>query len=681
EEKEDGDEAEESGSEWDDDGVVVLGEDSSKPITIRELEEQAEIDLDETQFALLDQEAARNLEQYEDATATATTTGDGTKPTKRIAAVNLDWDHVKASHLFKIFSSLLSLHPGSLSSNGKSKKSEPSRLVHGELLRVRIYPSEFGKKKMAEEDKSGPPTDLFLKKNKNKYEVLPKPVALIPRQRVEDEDDKDEDENVVPKPNNGEDYDQTALRRYQLERLRYYYAIATFSTVSAASFVYSELDGTELEQSANLFDLSYVPDDMTFEEDEMRDEATRETMVTAKDYKGLDFTTDALRHSKVKLTWDDDDPERMKVTRRMLSEKEIDEMDFKALLASSSSSSSASEEDDDHRHQEQSNGMLSKKEKAKQKAARLRALLLSGNEENLPEGWGGGLPTEKDGINGDMEVTFVPGLSAPDDDGTARSKSGSKEETTLERYQRKEKEKKKAKKEKRKERLLTGQTEEDGEDAGSVGGNNHGRASRKERETKKRKDRRDAVVDEDAFFGSDTAGDDSDDEQQVPSSSRMRSNTKVDKKRKGETFTPATDAELALLVDDDDELSKVLGGDGTTTKRARHFDMNEIVRAERRKEKGGSGKWEKKKLKKRKRGDGEGIVGASAPAGPGGDEDVELNMADPRFKAIREDHRFAIDPANPHFKKTKNMKKLLYGQNTENGAANNERKKKRQRRV
>jgi hypothetical protein len=35
--------------------------------------------------------------------------------------------------------------------------------------------------------------------------------------------------------------------------------------VDAAFSVFSELEGTELERSANVFDLSYVPDDMTFE--------------------------------------------------------------------------------------------------------------------------------------------------------------------------------------------------------------------------------------------------------------------------------------------------------------------------------------------------------------------------------------------------------------------------------
>jgi hypothetical protein len=48
---------------------------------------------------------------------------------------------------------------------------------------------------------------------------------------------------------------------------RYFYAIVTCDTVSAASHIYSELDGTELERSANIFDLSFVPDHMDFDED------------------------------------------------------------------------------------------------------------------------------------------------------------------------------------------------------------------------------------------------------------------------------------------------------------------------------------------------------------------------------------------------------------------------------
>lgn len=37
--------------------------------------------------------------------------------------------------------------------------------------------------------------------------------------------------------------------------------------MEAATHIYNELEGTELERSANVFDLSFVPEDMTFEGD------------------------------------------------------------------------------------------------------------------------------------------------------------------------------------------------------------------------------------------------------------------------------------------------------------------------------------------------------------------------------------------------------------------------------
>lgn len=69
---------------------------------------------------------------------------------------------------------------------------------------------------------------------------------------------------------------------------RYYYAIATFSDVSAAEYILNECNGTEFERTANVFDMMYVPDDTEFDVDECRDEATEE----AKGYKGNDFVTD-----------------------------------------------------------------------------------------------------------------------------------------------------------------------------------------------------------------------------------------------------------------------------------------------------------------------------------------------------------------------------------------------------
>ena len=185
--------------ESNDDGIIVLGRDVSKPISL--LQEEAEIDLDESAFADLDAQAELNAKEH-DAQEQKTTT----KPTARLAVVNLDWDHVKASHLYKIFSSLVSTTasnvPAPIAAPGGRegvKRSGGAVVVRGKLLNVRVYPSDFGKKRMAQEDKEGPPPELFREKT------------------VEDEQVTVE---TLIETNNGEDYDEAALRKYQLERLR-----------------------------------------------------------------------------------------------------------------------------------------------------------------------------------------------------------------------------------------------------------------------------------------------------------------------------------------------------------------------------------------------------------------------------------------------------------------------------
>ena len=126
----------------------------------------------------------------------------------------------------------------------------------------------------------------------------------------------------------------------------------------------------------------------------------------------------------MKLTWDGDDPQRSQVTRRALTRKEIEESDFKAYIANTSSESESDTEEK----------LLPSKKDQKTSREKLRALLLGGNEEAMPEGWGGDGTVD----DVDMEITFTPGLS---------EKQHKDDETTLERYQRKMKEKKKKKKE------------------------------------------------------------------------------------------------------------------------------------------------------------------------------------------------------------------------------------------
>ncbi|KAJ7038254.1 hypothetical protein C8F04DRAFT_1256269 [Mycena alexandri] len=376
----------------------TAGHDSTRPINLADTNPNGDIDLDEDNFADLDAQAAEYSKSHAD--------GDSSEgsQTNRLAAVNLDWDHVRAAHLFKICASLVSpsAAPASVkSTSDHAQKGLPSHPVRGKVLSVRIYPSEFGKERLAREEKEGPPPEIFKKSSPLEEDEI--------------------DEKNIYEVGDENDYDEDALRRYQLERLRYYYAIVTCDSTEAAAHIYSELEGTELERSANIFDLSFVPNDMTFDQEcsliLIRDEATEDSSTSNK---GVDFVTDALRHSKVKLTWDEDDPERNQVTRRTLTRKEIEEADFKAYLASSSED----ESDDENRN-------------AKSKGAsrdKLRSLLLTGGGDELPEGW----DREQDEGDGDvdMEITFTPGLTETKELG----------ETTLDKYQRKMREKRKKKK-------------------------------------------------------------------------------------------------------------------------------------------------------------------------------------------------------------------------------------------
>lgn len=203
----------------------------------------------------------------------------------------------------------------------------------GRILNVVIYPSEFGMERLQREEIEGPPREIFASSSKGKNDVttLEDPES--------DSDDGEQSETEFQGDDTGEEFDSTALRNYQLDRLRYYYAVITCSSANVAKSIYDNLDGREYLTSANFFDLRFVPDDTTFDQDP-HDECSK----LPDGYKPNEFSTDALTHSRVKLTWDADDTTRKEVQKRAFSRKEIDENELKAYLGSDSSSSEDEEE-------------------------------------------------------------------------------------------------------------------------------------------------------------------------------------------------------------------------------------------------------------------------------------------------------------------------------------------------
>lgn len=411
--------------------------------------------------------------------------------TKRLAAVNLDWDNVGATDLMKAFSSFA-----------------PSG---GKVLRVTIYPSEFGRERMERENIEGPPSEIFKSRDQPIFDS------------DDDDDDGDGDGDVeitakdLVKEDKGQEFDSGRLRNYQLERLRYFYAVIECDAPSTAHHIYDQCDGAEYEATANFFDLRFIPDATSFAQDPAHDVCT----TVPQNYKPNDFVTDALQHSKVKLTWDEDDPQRKQASKRAFSQREVEDMDLQAYLAS----------DTESEHEDA--------------GAKYRTLLAGVSM--------GGRKTDTQ--TEDMEVTFTAGLSekekgAPviedDDDDNAL-------ESTISKYARKERERKLRRKEKARlakglEPLAKGPTP---------------LAEPTPEETPAAADLGFA----DPFFAD------------APSSVAA---VKKDKKRKDKEAKTALAAEqaskraeLELLMMDDNETAK----DGSGL---RHFDMKQVVKSEKK---------------------------------------------------------------------------------------------------
>jgi hypothetical protein len=296
------DESDEDEDEEDEDNLNVDLSETDEPVSA--FPPESEIDQDED-------------EEEEDV-------GPTTDPTNRIACVNLDWDNLQAADLFAVFSSFLRTDARKI----KGKKAGPG----GKVLSVKIYPSEFGKERMKKEEEEGPGGGVFVTRPKVKakndsqarfedeYESEDDSEMgseMEDLSDIEEGDEEDSDEDVedgedeeegseegsgdededdsegedgyaLPDMSRSaadvdeddeddrssragsEDIDMNQLRQYQLERLRYYYAVATFSSIEAAEYVMAECNGTEFERTANVFDLTYVPEGMEFEDDEVK---------------------------------------------------------------------------------------------------------------------------------------------------------------------------------------------------------------------------------------------------------------------------------------------------------------------------------------------------------------------------------------------------------------------------
>ncbi|RDW80386.1 pre-rRNA-processing protein ESF1-like protein [Coleophoma crateriformis] len=496
----------------------------------------------------------------------------------RIAVVNLDWDNIKSTDLMAVFSSF----------------AKPGR-IH----KISIYQSEFGRERMEREELEGPPKEIFARQHDEEEDS---------EDSEDDSEDEEEDEKIkkeLLKEDEGKDFDGAALRQYQLERLRYYYAVVICSDNDTALNIYEATDGTEYLSSANFFDLRFIPDGTEF------DEKPRDECQSVPDgYRPTEFVTDALQHSKVKLTWDTnpEDATRKDAINRAFSgsRAEIGENDLRAYLGSDSEEEDELEEQNEETDDEPSEEpKLTKKELARQK---MRAALGLADEATTST------KTKKGGPVGDMEVTFTAGLTSTEK-GSVFENEPIKDETTAEKYIRKEKERKARRREKARAQREGGETPAEAPEEG--GG----------------EEADEDLGFDDPFFATNEAV-----KEKAAKGNRKEDRRKKREAKEKEAEEKATQrAELELLMQDNST---------ETAAHLDHFDINEIARAEKQKKK----RQRSKKLSKK---------GEEESKRGGLQENFEIDVGDERFGKLFENHEFAIDPSNPRFKSTEAMRKLL----------------------
>jgi len=210
--------------------------------------------------------------------------------TDTIALMNCNWENITATDLYVLIQNFLDDHA-------------PGR----RCVRISVHKSDYGAERLEMEEQFGP-----------QIEGLP----------VEDENLKTKEElDAIDQQRDA------AIRKYEQQRKLYYFAIAKFDSINTACIVYDELDGVAAGVCAESFDLRFVPEG-TPDPSEKRD-PTSECDVIPEGYSppNIEVSNVMMQHSKVKLSWDEDPPER-KILLKKLTPSQIANLDLDAYLES-----------------------------------------------------------------------------------------------------------------------------------------------------------------------------------------------------------------------------------------------------------------------------------------------------------------------------------------------------------
>lgn len=394
------------------DAAVDSGEESGSTEAASSSDESAtETDTD-SEESESDEEVAWG--EADDSAEAAPLTGE---ETSRLACCSLDWAHLRAVDLLVM---LRSFAPRG-----------------GAVRRISVRPTDFGAERMAEEALHGP------------------------RALYEDDEDGSNEEEEQHNTVTDDDAKSRKLRKYERERLRYYFALVECDSARTANALYTECDGLEFEGSGNCLDLRFVPDEMRFSRPPRElplalGGGSDVAKAAPERYKQPNFTTRALQHSNVELTWDNDEPARIRLKKGKFDDDDMEADDLKAYLADTDSG-----EEEENEEEEGGKG-------GSGAAGRYRALLDGDNSEmNVfgkakaaefaggGSGGGSGPRQSAFGLNEDKSMELVIDTRLEDITKAALKKredeAKNADESVWERYLRQKRDKRKARKTERAE--------------------------------------------------------------------------------------------------------------------------------------------------------------------------------------------------------------------------------------
>lgn len=226
---------------------------------------------------------------------------------RRLAVCNMDWAKISAEDLMLILHSF--------------------KPPNGCIQSVSVYLSDFGANNLEEEKKYGPRLNL-------------KPARKRHKGRTAEDEKADLEQRT-----------KQAIRAYELDRLRYYYAVCECDTVETAATIYESCDGVEYGASGMRFDLRFIPDHMEFEEDNrLRDRITSHQLDLDRYKPKKHVESHPLVCSNPKMSWDQPDAERRQLMRNAFS-AEANFEEFESLIGDISDEGEDNDNKEEQRRQ------------------------------------------------------------------------------------------------------------------------------------------------------------------------------------------------------------------------------------------------------------------------------------------------------------------------------------------